>query len=146
MSETITALKSFKKNPWKLPPNCTLVIAVNSLAGLGRHTGSPSRKLAKSGDYDQPDPPAGPRWHQVSSSRSGRIQGTVVSLIRNPGRSRGHRVSRAAILAGLGTSSLSSRKSWHSRSERPRNSWGKVKCTDWTIIRLDVRRHRSDSG
>ncbi|BBH06196.1 hypothetical protein Prudu_017773 [Prunus dulcis] len=25
---------------------------------LGRHTGYPSRKLAKSGDYDQPVPPA----------------------------------------------------------------------------------------
>ena len=73
-----------------------------------------------------------PRWHQVNSSRSGRMQGTVVSLIRNPGRSRGHRVSRAAILAGFGTPSLPSRKSWHSRSERPRNSWGKSSAlTNW---------------
>ncbi|KAI5328139.1 hypothetical protein L3X38_027535 [Prunus dulcis] len=30
-------------------------------------------------------------------------------MIRNPGRSRGHRVGRAAILAGLGTPSLPSR-------------------------------------
>ncbi|BBG99606.1 hypothetical protein Prudu_009350 [Prunus dulcis] len=50
--------KTKTQNPLKIPPICTPVITVNSLAGLGRHTGYPSRKLAKSGDYDQPVPPA----------------------------------------------------------------------------------------
>ncbi|BBN67750.1 hypothetical protein Prudu_172S000400, partial [Prunus dulcis] len=31
---------------------------IRAKSGLGRHTGYPSRKLAKSGDYDQPVPPA----------------------------------------------------------------------------------------
>ncbi|KAI5311584.1 hypothetical protein L3X38_040757 [Prunus dulcis] len=106
------------------------------LAGLGRHAVHPSRKLAKSGDYDQPVPPADSSvtpsqleslWQDAGDRsqpdpQSWQVSGTQSQPSRNPGRSRGHRVSRAAILAGLGTPSLPSRKSWHSRFERPRNS------------------------
>ncbi|BBN69230.1 hypothetical protein Prudu_836S000200 [Prunus dulcis] len=68
--------------------------------GLGRHAGYPSRKLTKSGDYDQPVPPAD------SSMTPSQLE----SLWQDAGD------------RSLGTPSLPSCKSWHSRSERPRNS------------------------
>ncbi|KAI5337867.1 hypothetical protein L3X38_017138 [Prunus dulcis] len=41
-----------------------------------------------SGDRSQPDPLAGLGDTKSTRAATGRIQGTVVSLIRNPGRSR----------------------------------------------------------
>ncbi|BBN67643.1 hypothetical protein Prudu_139S000300, partial [Prunus dulcis] len=50
----------------------------------------------------------------------------MISLIRR--QVSGTQISRAAILAGLGTPSLPSRKSWHSQFERPKLV-RQVKCT-----------------
>ncbi|BBH09483.1 F-box family protein with DUF295 [Prunus dulcis] len=79
---------------------------------LGRHTVHPSRKLAKSGDYDQPVPPADSSMTPSQLESLWQDAGTVVSLIRNPGRSRdtesaepqswqvsGHQVCQPQILA-----------------------------------------------
>ena len=111
------------------------------LAGLGRHAVYPSRKLAKSGDYDQPDPPAGPRGHEVSSSRSGRIQGTVVSLIRYPGRSRGHKSAEPQSWQVSGHQVCRAANPGTHGPSVPETREANVKCTDVTGNNLDVRRH-----
>ncbi|KAI5313298.1 hypothetical protein L3X38_042472 [Prunus dulcis] len=103
---------------------------------LGRHTGYPSHKLAKSGDYDQSVPPADSSmtpsqleslWQDAGDRsqpdpQSWQVSGTQSQPSRNPGRSRDTKSAEPQILAGLGTPSLPSRKSWHSRFEGPRNS------------------------
>ncbi|BBG99321.1 hypothetical protein Prudu_008973 [Prunus dulcis] len=52
---------------------------------LGRHTGYPSLKLAKSGDYDQPDPPAGLGDTSQPSRKSWQVSGHQVCRAANPG-------------------------------------------------------------
>ncbi|BBH05335.1 hypothetical protein Prudu_016693 [Prunus dulcis] len=64
---------------------------------LGRHTGYPSRKLAKSGDYDQPDPPAGDR--SQPDQQSWQVSRTQSQPSRNPGRSRDTKSAEPQILA-----------------------------------------------
>ncbi|BBH09333.1 hypothetical protein Prudu_021797, partial [Prunus dulcis] len=70
--------------------------------GLGRHAVHPSRKLAKSGDYDQPVPPADSSvtpsqleslWQDAGDRsqpdpQSWQVSGTQSQPSRNPGRSR----------------------------------------------------------
>ncbi|BBH10020.1 F-box family protein with DUF295 [Prunus dulcis] len=92
-------------------------------------------------DYDQPDPPAGPRGHEVSSSRSGRIQGTVVSLIRYPGRSRGHKSAEPQSWQVSGHQVCRAANPGTHGPSVPETREANVKCTDVTGNNLDVRRH-----
>ncbi|BBH00013.1 hypothetical protein Prudu_009902, partial [Prunus dulcis] len=80
---------------------------------------------------------------QSTRAATSRIQGTIVSLIRNPGRSRDTKSSRAANPS----------RSRHTKSSRaanpgthgprvPETREANVKCTDRSENKLDVRRHR----
>ncbi|BBN68008.1 hypothetical protein Prudu_253S000400, partial [Prunus dulcis] len=94
-----------------------------------RHKVYPSRKLAGFRDHSQPDPLAGLGDTQSTQAATGRIQGTVVSLIRNPGRSRDTKSIRAANPGTHGPGVSETREA-------------NVKYTDKTEGKLDVRRHR----
>ncbi|BBN70443.1 hypothetical protein Prudu_1476S000100 [Prunus dulcis] len=72
--------------PLKLPPKCTPVNPSIPVAGLGDKKSFRAANWQNSGDYGQPDPPAG-----LDDTKS-----TRASLARYRGPSRGHRVSRAA--------------------------------------------------
>ncbi|BBN68403.1 hypothetical protein Prudu_412S000300 [Prunus dulcis] len=80
---------------------------------LGRHAVHPSRKLAKSGDYDQPVPPADSSvtpsqleslWQDAGDRsqpdpQSWQVSGTQSQPSRNPGRSRDTKSAEPQILA-----------------------------------------------
>ncbi|KAI5354991.1 hypothetical protein L3X38_007886 [Prunus dulcis] len=89
-------------------------------------------KLAQntdSRDYSQLDPLAGLGDTKSTRAITGRIQGTVVSLIRNPSRSRDTKSIRAANPGTHGPGVPETREA-------------NVKCTDKIENKLDVRRHR----
>ncbi|KAI5317535.1 hypothetical protein L3X38_037242 [Prunus dulcis] len=81
--------------------------------GLGRHAVHPSSKLAKSGDYDQPVPPADSSmtpsqlewlWQDAGDCsqpdpQSWQVSGTQSQPSRNPGRSRDTKSAEPQILA-----------------------------------------------
>ena len=83
-------LESKHCNQSKLPLGCTPVIPSIPLAGLGDTQSIRAANWQDSGDYSQPDPLAGLGDTKSTRAATGRIQGTVVSLIRNPGRPRRH--------------------------------------------------------
>ncbi|BBH07172.1 hypothetical protein Prudu_019037, partial [Prunus dulcis] len=96
-----------------------------------QHTVYPSRNWQDSGDYSQPDSLASLGDTKSTRAATGRIQGIVVSLICNPGRSRS-RDTKSIRAANPGT---------HGPSV-PETREANVKCTDKTEGKLDVRRHR----
>ncbi|KAI5350268.1 hypothetical protein L3X38_003159 [Prunus dulcis] len=83
--------------------------------------------MEDSGDHSQPDPLAGLGDTQSTQAATGRIQGTVVNLIRNPGRSRDTKSIRAVNSGTHGLSVSETREA-------------NVKCTDKTeaTLRIDL--------
>ncbi|KAI5350269.1 hypothetical protein L3X38_003160 [Prunus dulcis] len=112
--------------------------------GFPMHATAWGRKTFEndSGDHSQPDPLAGLGDTQSTQASTGRIQGTVVNLIRNPGRSRDTKSIRAANPGrSRDTKSIrAANPSTHGPSV-PETREANVKCTDKTEGKLDVRRH-----
>ncbi|KAI5324465.1 hypothetical protein L3X38_033538 [Prunus dulcis] len=88
MKAMYSKLESKYCNQSKLPLECTPVILSIPLAGLGDTKSIRAANWQDTGDYSQPDPLASLGDTKLTRAATGRIQGTVVSLIRNPGRSR----------------------------------------------------------
>ncbi|BBN69007.1 hypothetical protein Prudu_689S000100 [Prunus dulcis] len=107
--------KTFYKhsNPITISKDLNLGFVSMSIQGLGRHAVYPSRKLAKSGDYDQPDLPADSSmtpseleslWQDAGDRsqpdpQSWQVSGTQSQPSRNPGRSRDTKPVEPQILA-----------------------------------------------
>ncbi|KAI5334304.1 hypothetical protein L3X38_024437 [Prunus dulcis] len=86
-------LESKHCNQSKLPLGCTPVIPSNPLAGLGDTQSIRAANWQDTGDYSQPDPLAGLSDTKSSRAATGKIQGTVVSLIRKSWQVSRHQVN-----------------------------------------------------